>query len=119
MPTEILHHGTLLYNCDIEKLSSALKNKNIKFVDKSIKSISSRVTNIAPYMKNKMTTQEFKNYLKTYIIKTYNIEKIYKFNNKDIENINKISKKNLKLGNGTMAKVQIINTKIQLNILVE
>lgn len=93
LKNKILHHGTLLYNCDIAKLSSALKNKNIKFVDKSIKSISSRVTNIAPYMKNKMTTQEFKNYLKTYIIKTYNIEKIYKFNNKDIEKINKISKK--------------------------
>lgn len=93
LKNKILHHGTLLYNCDIEKLSSALKNKNIKFVDKSIKSISSRVTNIAPYMKNKMTTQEFKNYLKTYIIKTYNIEKIYKFHNKDIEKINKISKK--------------------------
>lgn len=93
LKNKILHHGTLLYNCDIAKLSSALKNKNIKFVDKSIKSISSRVTNIAPYMKDKMTTQEFKNYLKNYIIKTYNIEKIYKFHNKDIEKINKISKK--------------------------
>jgi lipoate---protein ligase len=87
---KLLHHGTLLYDCDMSKLSLALKSKAMKFVDKSVKSVGARVTNIAPNMKEKMTLLEFREYLKNYVIRTHNIETIYEFNDKDIEEINKI-----------------------------
>lgn len=93
---KLLHHGTLLYDCDISKLSLALKVKDIKFIDKSVKSISSRVTNIAEHMKDKMSLLDFKEYLKTYIIKTHNIKTIYTLNKKDLKEINKISKERFK-----------------------
>lgn len=89
---KLLHHGTILYNCNMKDLPLALKVKDIKFVDKSVKSVASRVTNIYPYMKDKMDVLEFREYLKDYIIKTYNIKNIYQFNERDIEEINKISK---------------------------
>lgn len=88
---KLLHHGTMLYDCDLSKLSLALNSKPIKFVDKSVKSVGSRVTNIAPYIKEDMSLLEFKEYLKNYIIKTHNIEEIYEFNEKDIEEIQKIA----------------------------
>lgn len=89
---KLLHHGTILYDCDMTKLSQALKSKAVKFKDKSVKSVSSRVTNILPYMETKMDLLEFREYLKNYIIKSNNIEKIYTFNRRDIEKIEKIMK---------------------------
>ena len=89
---KLLHHGTLLFDCDMSKLSLALKSKPIKFKDKSVKSIGGRVTNILPNLKEPMTLEEFKEYLKSYIIKDHKIDRIYKFTEEDIEEINKIVK---------------------------
>lgn len=89
---KLLHHGTLLYDCDISKLSSALKSKAVKFVDKSVKSVGARVTNIAGHMNSSMSLLEFREYLKHYVIKTHGIKTIYEFNEKDKESINKIAK---------------------------
>lgn len=90
---KLLHHGTILYDCDMSKLSLALKSKPIKFVDKSVKSVESRVTNIAPHINERMSLSGFREYLKNYVIKTHDIKNIYKFNEKDIEEIEKIAKR--------------------------
>lgn len=89
---KLLHHGTLLYDCDMSKLSLALKSKAVKFKDKSVKSVGARVTNILPHLSNPMTLEEFREYLKNYIISVNKIDKIYEFTEKDIEEINKIAK---------------------------
>ena len=89
---KLLHHGTLLYNCDMSKLSLALKSKPIKFVDKSVKSVGARVTNIIEHIDEKMDLLEFREYLKNYVIKTHGIETIYEFNEKDLKEIDKIVK---------------------------
>ncbi|QRN85947.1 lipoate--protein ligase [Clostridia bacterium] len=59
----ILHHGTLLYNADMSNLSKALKVKDLKIESKGIKSVRSRVGNIADYLKQDMDIQEFKAFL--------------------------------------------------------
>ncbi len=41
----ILHHGTLLYDSDLESLNEALHSKGV-YISKSIKSVRSKVTNI-------------------------------------------------------------------------
>lgn len=89
---KLLHHGTLLFDCDMSKLSLALKSKPIKFKDKSVKSVGGRVTNILPNLKEAMTLEEFKEYLKSYIIKDHKIDRIYEFTEEDIKEINKIVK---------------------------
>lgn len=45
-----LHHGTLLYNSRIEDLSAALKVNTLKYQDKAVKSVRSKVTNISSHM---------------------------------------------------------------------
>lgn len=89
---KLLHHGTLLFHCDMSKLSYALKSKTLKIKDKGIKSVGGRVTNILPHLDKTLTLEEFREYLKNYIIDTHNIDKIIEFNAHDIEEINKISK---------------------------
>ncbi|WP_313756751.1 lipoate--protein ligase [Tissierella sp.] len=88
---KLLHHGTLLFDCDMSKLSLALKSKAVKFKDKGVKSVGARVTNIFPHLKKPMTLEDFKEYLKDYIIDTHNIENIYEFTEIDLKEINKIA----------------------------
>lgn len=90
---KLLHHGTILYDVDISKLSLALKSKAVKFKDKSVKSVGGRVTNIVDHLPKTMTLEEFKEYLEKHIINTYKIDKIYEFTKNDLEDINQISKK--------------------------
>lgn len=89
---KLLHHGTLLFDCDMSKLSLALKSKAVKFKDKGVKSVGARVTNILPHLKKPMTLEDFKEYLKNYIIDDHNIENIYEFSERDLKEINKIAK---------------------------
>lgn len=89
---KLLHHGTLLFDCDMSKLSLALKSKAVKFKDKGVKSVGARVTNILPHLDKPMTLEGFREYLKNYIIDTHNIENIYEFNEKDLKEINKIAR---------------------------
>lgn len=89
---KLLHHGTLLFDCDMAGLSAALKSKALKFKNKGVKSVGGRVTNILPHLHKTMTLEEFREYLKNYIIETHNIEKIIEFNEEDIKEIEKISK---------------------------
>lgn len=57
---KLLHHGTLLFDSNLDVLSKALKVSEDKFMSKGIKSIRSRVTNISDYLKTKMTISSFK-----------------------------------------------------------
>lgn len=46
----VLHHGTLLYNSRLDKVARALRVKPQKIASKGVKSVQSRITNIAEYL---------------------------------------------------------------------
>ena len=54
-----MHHGTILYDSDLEMLSKALRPKD-KIESSAIKSVRSGTANIRPYMKNDMDIQGFR-----------------------------------------------------------
>lgn len=56
----VLHHGAILFDADMSKLVKALRPKPVKFADKSVKSVSSRVTNIAEHLASPLTVVQFK-----------------------------------------------------------
>ncbi len=56
----ILHHGTILFNSKLATIQSALKVKKDKIESKGIKSVKSRVTNIADYLEDGYTLADFK-----------------------------------------------------------
>jgi lipoate-protein ligase A len=64
---KVLHHGTLLFNSKMEELTKALKVTEDKFQSKGIKSVRSRVTNIADYLSEAITVSEFKELLLKYM----------------------------------------------------
>ena len=56
----ILHHGTLLFQSDPQKIAGALRVDPEKFVSKGTKSVQGRVGNIADFLPEKLSIDAFK-----------------------------------------------------------
>lgn len=63
----VLHHGTLLFASNIEDISGALKPGAAKYSDKAVKSVRSRVGNIADFLPQPMGIEDFTAYLLRYM----------------------------------------------------
>jgi lipoate---protein ligase len=86
----VLHHGTLLFSGNLTNLSAALNPKPIKFEDKSVKSVASRVTNISEHLPAPMTVWEFRDFLQSHFMKINGIEKAYEMSGDEIKAIQKL-----------------------------
>jgi lipoate---protein ligase len=86
----VLHHGTLLFSGNLTNLSAALNPKPIKFEDKSVKSVASRVTNISEHLPEPMTVLEFRDFLQSHFMKLNNIGKVYEMSEDEIKAIQKL-----------------------------
>jgi lipoate-protein ligase A len=56
----VLHHGTLLFNSDLNQLSEAIQTSPSRFEDKSVKSKRSKVANISSFIDRSITLDLFK-----------------------------------------------------------
>lgn len=56
----VLHHGTLLFSSNKSRISDALKISKVKYKDKAVKSVASRITNIKEYLNYDISVEEFK-----------------------------------------------------------
>lgn len=83
----VLHHGTLLFNSKLKSLTNALKNDPLKFKDKAVKSVRSKVTNIHDHLPKEKNVDIFVNELANYIINNYHCEK-YVLSENEYKNIN-------------------------------
>ncbi|HQA47986.1 MAG: lipoate--protein ligase [Clostridiales bacterium] len=73
---KFLHHGTLLFDVNIEDLAEALNVSADKIESKGIKSIRSRVGNIREFLKEDMTIDEFRERLQRRLSNDYESEEI-------------------------------------------
>ncbi|HZH71486.1 MAG TPA: lipoate--protein ligase [Mariniphaga sp.] len=62
----VLHHGTLLYNSNLETLGLSIKVAPGKYEGKAVQSKRSVVTNILPYLKDNISLREFTSYMLKY-----------------------------------------------------
>jgi lipoate-protein ligase A len=81
----VMHHGTLLYDSDLEMLSKALKVTDDKIESKGIKSVKSRVTNIRPYMKDNIPVKDFWTALKKYLFDAFDMKEYILSPNEETE----------------------------------
>ena len=72
--SRVMHHGTLLFNSKLKSLTHALKNDPLKFKDKAVKSVRSKVTNIHDHLNEPMEVNNFVNELADYIVKNNNCD---------------------------------------------
>ncbi|SDC18656.1 lipoate--protein ligase [Shouchella lonarensis] len=84
-------HGTLLFNSEIEHVVSALNVKDEKIRSKGIKSIRSRVANIAEFLAEPMSMADFKAHLLKHIFHTNETIPAYKLSQQDWADIHSLS----------------------------
>ncbi|CAH0224195.1 Lipoate-protein ligase LplJ [Peribacillus sp. Bi96] len=84
-------HGTLLFQSEMDHIVSALKVKKDKIESKGIKSIRSRVGNIADFLKEPMSVEEFRSFLLQNIFQDSGEVTEYVLTEADWEKIHKIS----------------------------
>lgn len=87
----VLNHGTLLFDSKLDTLSKVLNVKRDKIESKGVKSVSSRVTNIKPYVNDDIDVLEFKQVLLRNIFEYFNqpIE-VFELSDNDKNNIQKM-----------------------------
>jgi lipoate-protein ligase A len=124
----VLHHGTLLFNSRLDALKGALKVDLSKFEDKAVQSNRSEVTNIAPYLPEPMSVEDFSNRLYAEISKQIGGTEFYSPNETDIEAIQKLSDEKYRTWDWIFGyspryrfnnTIQTVKGKIAVNLLVE
>ena len=88
----ILQHGTLLFTSKLPDLSNALKINPLKYSDKAVKSVRSRVTNISEHIEQQINLEEFERLLIVHVHNLYDDSEIYELTTTDVEAIDNLVK---------------------------
>jgi len=86
----VLHHGTLLYNSNLDSLGQAIKVIPGKYESKAVQSNRSPVANIISFLKNKMPIETFMKFLLDFQLTT-NEARFYELTKTDVQNIQHLS----------------------------
>ncbi|MBN2681981.1 MAG: lipoate--protein ligase [Bacteroidales bacterium] len=115
----VLHHGTLLFQANLENLNSALKNNNSINSGRAIKSDKTYVTNLSEYI----TERKFVELLKDRVSKLYCSSVDYRISDEDLKGAEKLAEnkyKNFDWNYGYSPPYELIvnrnNNKIRLKV---
>jgi lipoate---protein ligase len=86
----VLHHGTLLFDSNLDTLNQAITIDPDTYNDKAVKSIRSHVANISEYLKMGMSIEEFVDTILNRIKDQFPNSGEYELTNHDIGSINKL-----------------------------
>jgi len=70
----ILHHGTLLFNANVDVMSAVLKVDKEKLEYKAVKSHKSRVINIVELLNEKISAEDFINHVENFVLSQFGAE---------------------------------------------
>jgi lipoate-protein ligase A len=87
----VLHHGTLLFDTQLDKLEGALKATPGRYRDKAVQSVRSTVTNIKESLKQDMDILQFRNIIFGNILESSSNSTVYELSTEDKVRINKLS----------------------------
>jgi lipoate-protein ligase A len=88
---KVIHHGTILLNSEMSRLSEALRVNPLKFVDKAIKSVRKRVTNLIDYLPENTSTDSFKELLIQQVIEENENTRIHELTEIEINEIQQLA----------------------------
>jgi len=124
----VLHHGTLLFDSRLDALKGALKVDLSKFEDKAVQSNRSEVTNIADYLSDPISVEEFTDFLFSEISQKYMEFRVYEPTAADITAIEKLAIEKYQTWDWIFGyspryrftnKLETENGEIQISLLVE
>jgi len=106
-------HGTLMFDSEIEHVVSALNVNKEKIKSKGIKSIRSRVTNIADHLPEKITMDEFKEIILCSIFNVDHVDDVprYELTEEDWKKVHEISQERYQRWEWNFGKSPAYNIK--------
>lgn len=107
-----LHHGSILFNTDLNELVKAITVSDDKIISKGLKSVRERVTNVKDHFDREINSIAFKNLIVDEILR--NNDKRYALTLKDIDRVNEIRDQKFKSWEwnyGKSPKFKIIKSK--------
>lgn len=87
---KMIHHGSLLFDTNIENLVKSLTVNDDKIISKGIKSVRERVCNINDYLQEKITSLQFSDVMLENLLRA--VDDIYELTEYDIKRIDEIKK---------------------------
>ena len=88
----VMHHGTILFSSQMTDLSEALKVDPLKYKDKAVKSVRSRVTNISDHLKQPIEVTDFINMIMDHILETSTDAERHDLTDEDVAGIKELVK---------------------------
>lgn len=89
----VLHHGTLLYDADLDVLNESIRIQAGRYKDKSVQSIRSRVANIADYLTDAPQMDVFMEQLSAYLSARFGSEGAYALPEEDDQKVRSLAEK--------------------------
>ncbi len=86
----IMHHGTIMFDSDLDTVGKSLMVSKDKIESKGVASVRSRVTNIKPFLAEDMSIEDFKKQIVAHIFKDKDIPQ-YCLTEDDLTEINKLA----------------------------
>lgn len=85
--SRVMHHGTLLYDTNLDTLTACLKNDPLKFKDKAVKSVRSEVINLKSLLNKNWDASQFLERLVEAIRQNSTALESYTFTENDLNHI--------------------------------
>lgn len=89
--SRVLHHGTLLFDSDLSALIQSLRINPLKFTDKAIKSVQSRVVNLVDFLPS-LSMDEFRAHLSTSLKNRFQIQENFELTEEMIAEVRQLEK---------------------------
>jgi lipoate-protein ligase A len=87
----VIHHGTLLFSSDLNRLQEALRVNPLKYTDKAVKSFRSRITNIRDHLPQPISMETFRDQLFRSIVTNSPDNSFYELTENDQAAIKKLA----------------------------
>jgi len=89
----VIHHGTLLYNANLEALESSIAGNEILYNDRSVRSVRTSVMNLKQLLGENMSAAEFSRKFFDHIVNLFSPSAlIYEWKDREIEKIRELKK---------------------------
>lgn len=87
---KVMQHGTMLFSSDLRRLNQLLKVNPLKFKDRGVRSIRSRVTNIADFLSTPISIDQFSDHIIAQITQVFPEAKYFELSEYDKEKIQEL-----------------------------
>jgi lipoate-protein ligase A len=87
----VMHHGTLLFNTDLDLLEKSILPPRLKIQDKAVQSVRARVGNVREHLPVDYSVSQFRNGFKSFLLDYFQISEIRSLSPADKSEIEKLA----------------------------